>query len=101
VGSPHLTVKPESHLPEAGLLPLIACLLSIAVLGFMVFGPFLVTFAVAASTALLLAPVQARVSRAVEGGRPPPPPPWSWSAPPSPVPILLTARCRGRRPPPC
>jgi len=68
VSSPYATVKPESRLPEAGLLPLVACLLSIAVLGFMVFGPFLVTFAVAASTALLLAPVQGRMTRAV-GGR--------------------------------
>ena len=54
---------------ERGALPLLACLMAIAVLGFVVFGPFLVTFAVAASTALLLAPVQSRVSRAV-GGRP-------------------------------
>lgn len=54
---------------EPGVLPLLVCLMAIAVLGFVVFGPFLVTFAVAASTALLLAPVQARVSRAL-GGRP-------------------------------
>jgi predicted PurR-regulated permease PerM len=55
-------------LVDRGVLPLLACLMAIAVLGFMVFGPFLVTFAVAASTALLLAPVQARISRAL-GGR--------------------------------
>ena len=52
-----------------GALPLVVCLLAIAVLGFVVFGPFLVTFAVAASTALLLAPVQARLGRFL-GGRP-------------------------------
>ena len=54
---------------DAGVLPLVVCLMAIAVLGFVVFGPFLVTFAVAASTALLLAPVQARVSRALGGRR--------------------------------
>jgi predicted PurR-regulated permease PerM len=52
---------------EPGTLPLAACLLAIAVLGFVVFGPFLVTFAVAASTALLLAPVQARLGRVLRG----------------------------------
>lgn len=53
---------------DAGALPLAACLMAIAILGFMVFGPFLVTFAVAASTALLLAPAQERLARAA-GGR--------------------------------
>jgi len=50
-------------------LPLLACLLAIAVLGLVVFGPFLLTFAVAASAALLLAPLQRRLARAL-GGRP-------------------------------
>jgi predicted PurR-regulated permease PerM len=53
---------------DVGTLPLAACLMAIAILGFVVFGPFLVTFAVAASTALLLAPAQERLSRAA-GGR--------------------------------
>ena len=53
---------------DVGALPLAACLMAIAILGFMVFGPFLVTFAVAASTALLLAPAQERLARAA-GGR--------------------------------
>ncbi len=53
---------------DVGALPLLACLMAIAILGFMVFGPFLVTFAVAASTALLLAPAQERLARAA-GGR--------------------------------
>lgn len=53
---------------DVGALPLVACLLAIAILGFVVFGPFLVTFAVAASTALLLAPAQERLARAA-GGR--------------------------------
>ena len=51
-----------------GALPLAVCLMAIAILGFVVFGPFLVTFAVAASTALLLAPAQERLARAA-GGR--------------------------------
>ena len=50
-------------------LPLLACLLAIAVLGFMVFGPFLLTFAVAGSAALLIAPFQRRLAAAM-GGRP-------------------------------
>jgi predicted PurR-regulated permease PerM len=50
---------------DAGALPLLACLMAIAILGFVVFGPFLVTFAVAASTALLLAPVHGRLTRAL------------------------------------
>ena len=53
---------------DLGALPLAACLLAIAILGFVVFGPFLVTFAVATSTALLLAPAQERLARAT-GGR--------------------------------
>ena len=53
---------------DVGALPLLACLMAIAILGFVVFGPFLVTFAVAASTALLLAPAQERLARAA-GGR--------------------------------
>jgi predicted PurR-regulated permease PerM len=65
----HPRVSEAAGLAQVGGLPLVACLMAIAVLGFMVFGPFLVTFAVAASTALLLAPVQSRVSRAL-GGRP-------------------------------
>jgi predicted PurR-regulated permease PerM len=52
---------------DLGALPLLACLLGIVILGLVVFGPFLVTFTVAASTALLLAPVQARLSRVVGG----------------------------------
>jgi predicted PurR-regulated permease PerM len=48
-------------------LPLLACLMAIAILGFVVFGPFLVTFAVAASCALLLAPVHGRLARALRG----------------------------------
>jgi predicted PurR-regulated permease PerM len=52
---------------DPGGLPLLACLLAIVLLGVVVFGPFLVTFTVAASTALLLAPVQARLARAVGG----------------------------------
>lgn len=54
--------------PDIGALPLAACLLAIAILGFVVFGPFLVTFAVAASTALLLAPAHRRLAQAA-GGR--------------------------------
>ena len=53
---------------DMGALPLAACLLAIAILGFVVFGPFLVTFVVAASTALLLAPAYERLARAA-GGR--------------------------------
>jgi predicted PurR-regulated permease PerM len=53
---------------DVGALPLVACLMAIAILGFMVFGPFLVTFAVAASTALLLLPAHQRLARAA-GGR--------------------------------
>lgn len=53
---------------DLGALPLVVCLLAIAILGFVVFGPFLVTFAVAASTALLLAPAYDRLARAT-GGR--------------------------------
>lgn len=53
---------------DRGVLPLLACLMAIAVLGFVVFGPFLVTFAVAASTALLFSPAQSRISRFL-GGR--------------------------------
>jgi len=52
-----------------GALPLTACLLAIAILGFVVFGPFLVTFTVAASIALVLGPLQGRLSRGL-GGRP-------------------------------
>lgn len=54
---------------ELGALPLVACLLAIAALGVVVFGPFLVTFVVAASTALLLAPVHERLARAAGGRR--------------------------------
>ena len=53
---------------DIGALPLAAYLLAIAILGFVVFGPFLVTFAVAASTALLLAPAHRWLARAA-GGR--------------------------------
>jgi len=53
---------------DMGMLPLAACLLAIVILGFVVFGPFLVTFAVATSTALLLAPAHERLARAT-GGR--------------------------------
>jgi predicted PurR-regulated permease PerM len=53
---------------DRGALPLLACLMAIAILGFVVFGPFLVTFVVAASTALLLAPACERLARAT-GGR--------------------------------
>lgn len=53
---------------DVSALPLLACLMAIAILGFVVFGPFLVTFVVAASTALLLAPAQERLARAA-GGR--------------------------------
>jgi predicted PurR-regulated permease PerM len=53
---------------DLGMLPLAVCLLAIAILGFVVFGPFLVTFAVAASTALLLAPAHERLARSA-GGR--------------------------------
>ena len=59
----------DGQAPEhVGVLPLVACLMAIAILGFVVFGPFLLTFAVAASAALLLAPAQARLTRAA-GGR--------------------------------
>lgn len=54
---------------DIGALPLLACLLAIAILGFVVFGPFLVTFAVTASFALLMAPLQARLSHGL-GDRP-------------------------------
>jgi predicted PurR-regulated permease PerM len=54
---------------DLGALPLLASLLAIAILGFMVFGPFLVTFVVAASVALFLSPVHQRLARAA-GGRP-------------------------------
>jgi predicted PurR-regulated permease PerM len=53
---------------DMGTLPLLVCLMAIAILGFVVFGPFLVTFAVAASTALLLGPAYERLARAT-GGR--------------------------------
>jgi predicted PurR-regulated permease PerM len=50
------------------LIPLVTVLLLILILAFLVFRHFLLTFAAAASVALLMGPVQRRVSRAL-GGR--------------------------------
>jgi predicted PurR-regulated permease PerM len=50
------------------LAPLLVALVAIAVLAFLVFRPFLLTFTVAASVALLLDPLHARLARAF-GGR--------------------------------
>lgn len=47
------------------LYPLVACLAVILVLAFLVFRYFLATFTVAACVALLMAPLQARLSRAL------------------------------------
>lgn len=49
--------------------PLVACLLLALVLAYLVFRPFLLTFAVAASLAMLLAPAQERATLRL-GGRP-------------------------------
>jgi predicted PurR-regulated permease PerM len=48
-------------------VPLVACLLLVALLAFLVFRYFLLTFTVAGSLALILAPVQRRLSRKLGG----------------------------------
>ena len=48
-------------------VPLAACLLLVALLAFLVFRQFLLTFTVAGSVALILAPVQRRLTRMLRG----------------------------------
>src|SRR5512144_624114 len=51
------------------LVPLVATLVAIAYLAFLVFRPFLLTFVVSASIALLLTPLHQRLSRWFGGRR--------------------------------
>ncbi len=64
-----LTRADSKATPWRVQFPLAACLLLIVVLAFLVFRPFLLTFVVAGSVALLLAPLQRRLSARL-GGRP-------------------------------
>jgi predicted PurR-regulated permease PerM len=57
----------ERHWRPEILVPLLACLLLVVVLAFLVVRPFILTFVVAACVALLLAPVQRQLTRALRG----------------------------------